>query len=159
MTYTILDILEKLINIEEDALKIYIQIAETAKNDSLKISIVAKTIAKQEEKHIEYYKNLIHDLDGKLTEAIDFYLYDKAAKLLFEFINNIQLPQVNNVKQLLKFALEFEKSNIGLLLDIQGRLVGKIEDVDNDIYKIISMIIKEEQKHEKMFLNLLGNSQ
>lgn len=159
MNYTILDILEKLINIEEDALKIYIQIAEAAKNNSLRISIVAKTIAKQEQKHIEYYKNLMHDLDGKLTETIDFYLYDKAAKLLFEFINNIQLPQINSVKQLLKFALEFERSNIGLLLDIQGRLLGKIDDVDNDIYKVISIIIKEEHEHEKVFLDLLGNSQ
>lgn len=159
MNYTILDILEKLVNIEENALNIYVQIAETIKNDSLRISIVAKTIAKQEQRHIEYYKNLMHDLDGKLTETIDFYLYDKAAKLLFEFINNIQPPQVNNVKQLLKFALEFERSNIGLLLDVQGRLIGKADDVNNNTYKIISMVIREEKEHEKMFLDLLGNSQ
>ncbi|MBV7271750.1 ferritin family protein [Clostridium thailandense] len=159
MNYTILDILEKLINIEEDALKIYIQISETAQNNSLRISVVAKTIAKQEQKHIQYYKNLMHAWDDKLTEPIDFYLYDKAAKLLFEFINNIQLPQINSVKQLLRFALEFERSNIGLLLDIQGRLLEKIDDVNNDIYKVISIIIKEEQEHEKVFMDLLGNSQ
>lgn len=155
MAYTILDILEKLVVIEEYAYEIYTRIEEATKAEAPRISLVAKTIAKQEQKHIDGYKGLIKNLDGKLEETIDSYLYDKVAKVLLEFNKHIEFPKVSNFKDLIKFALELEKSTVGLLLSIQGKLLEKMDDVHNAVYKIISIIIKEEKKHEKMFLDLL----
>lgn len=155
MAYTIFDLIQKLIDIEKDALEIYKKIEEKSQNESKVICIVARAIEKEEQKHIEYYEKLKSDLKEELKESIEFYLYDKVAKLLFEFRSRIQLPQINNVQDLIKYSLEFEKNNIGLLLDIQGRLLEKMDDVNNNIYKVISTIIDEEKKHEKMFEQLL----
>lgn len=155
MSYTIFDLIQKLIDIEKDALEIYKKIEEKSKHESQVISIVARAIEKEEQKHIEYYENLKSDLKEELNEAIDFYLYDKVAKLLFEFRSRIQLPKIHNVQDLIKYSLEFEKNNIGLLLDIQGRLLEKMDDVNNNVYKVISTIIEEEKKHAKMFEQLL----
>lgn len=155
MAYTIFDLIQKLIDIEKDALEIYKKIEEKSKNESQVISIVARAIEKEEQKHIEYYEKLKSDLNEELNESIDFYLYDRVAKLLFEFRSRIQLPKIDNVQDLIKYSLEFEKNNIGLLLDIQGRLLEKIDDVNNNVYKVISTIIEEEKKHEKMFEQLL----
>lgn len=155
MNYTLSDLIEKLIDIERDALDIYRKIQEKSNNESKVISIVARAIAKEEQKHIKYYENIKNDLSGELNETIDFYLYDKVAKLLFEFRSRIQIPRIDNVQDLIKYSLEFEKNNIGLLLDIQGRLLGKMDDINSNIYKVISIIIKEEEKHQKMFEQLL----
>lgn len=155
MAYTIFDLIEKLIDIEKDALEIYKKIEKKSKNKSQVISIVARAIEKEEQKHIKYYEKLKSDLNEELNESIDFYLYDRVAKLLFEFRSRIQLPEIDNVQDLIKYSLEFEKNNIGLLLDIQGRLLEKIDDVNNNVYKVISTIIEEEKKHEKMFEQLL----
>lgn len=155
MAYTIFDLIQKLIDIEKDALEIYKKIEKKSKNESQVIGIVARAIEKEEQKHIEYYEKLKSDLNEELNESIDFYLYDRVAKLLFEFRSRIQLPKIDNVQDLIKYSLEFEKNNIGLLLDIQGRLLEKMDDVNNNVYKVISTIIEEEKKHEKMFEQLL----
>jgi sugar phosphate isomerase/epimerase len=155
VNYKLSDLIQKLIDIAKDILKIYIKIEEKFKGKSQVICIIARAMEKQEQKYIEYYEKLKNDLVGELNESIDFYLYDKAAKLLYEFKMHIEQPKINNVQDLIKFAVEIEKNNIGLLLDIQGRLLGKMDDVNNNIYKVFSMIIKEAEKHEKMFEDLL----
>ncbi len=155
VNYTILDLIEKLRSIEEDAYELYKEIEENFKTGYPKISIVAKTIAKFEKSHIKYYEKLYDELKDKNNEQIDFFLYDKAAKLLYEFKTHIEKPQVNDVKGLIKYAMEFEKNSTALLLDIQGRLFLKKEDTDTELYETITKIIKEEQEHERMFEKLI----
>ena len=82
-------------------------------------------------------------------------MYDKVVKLLFEFKNQSVIPEINNAQELIKYAYEFEKNNIGLLIDIQGRLIQKADDMNKKMHKIIDEIIKEEEKHEKMFEKLI----
>ncbi|EDK32594.1 ferritin family protein [Clostridium kluyveri] len=155
MTYKIFDLLQSLIDIENMSLKLYLKIEEHFKNESQEINILAKTIAKQEQKHIEYYESLSSSLKGKLDDSIDFYLYDKISGLLFEFKKNIKIPEVNTPRHLIEFAIEFERNNVALLLNIQGRLLQNINDVNNRIYRVISIIIREEEEHENMFRKLL----
>lgn len=155
MNYTIADLIQKLIAIENDTLEIYKKIESKAQNKSKVIGIIARAIEKEEEKYIEYCEKLKSDLQGDLNEIIDFYLYDKVAKLLFEFRSHIQMPQINKVQDLIKYSVELKKNNISLLLDIRGRLVEKIDDINNNIYRVISNIITEEEKYEKMYQELL----
>jgi hypothetical protein len=158
MNYTLSDLLEKLIDIEKTALEIHTKIEEISKiNNTKVIGIITRAIKKEEIKHTKYYEELKGELNDELNEIIDFYLYDKVAKLLFEFKNQIRLPQIDNVQDLIKYSLELEKSNIGLLLDIQGRLLGSLNDVNNNVYKVISEIIEEEKRHERMFGKLILN--
>lgn len=155
MNYTISDLIQKLIDIEKDFYDVYVKIEEQFENKSQLIYAVTRAIGKQEKKHIEYYEKLKRNLIGGLNEPIEFYLYDKVAKLLFEFKMNIKFPEIENVQDLIRYAIEFKKNNIGLLLDIQGRLLEKMDDINNNIYKVLTMIIKKEEKHEKMFESLL----
>lgn len=155
MNYTIADLIQKLIDIENDTLEIYKKIESIAQNKYEVIRIIARAIEKEEEKYIEYCEKLKSDLKGDLNEIIDFYLYDKVAKLLFEFKSRIQMPTINKVQDLIKYSVELKKNNISLLLDIRGRLVEKMDDVNNNIYKVISSIITEAEKHEKIYAELI----
>lgn len=156
MNYTIYDLIERLIDIEKNALEVYKKIEENAKEKNSKnIEIITRVIRKEEIKHIKYYERLKEKFNYELNDTIDFYLYDKVVKLLYEFKNQIRIPHVDNVQDLIKYSLGFEKNSISLLLDIQGRLLGNLNDVNNNVYKIISNIIEEERRHEKMFSDLV----
>ncbi|ALB46828.1 MULTISPECIES: hypothetical protein [Clostridium] len=156
MNYTIYDLIERLIDIENNALEVYKKIEENAKEKNSKnIEIITRVIRKEEIKHIKYYERLKEKFNYELNDTIDFYLYDKVVKLLYEFKSQIRIPHVDNVQDLIKYSLEFEKNSISLLLDIRGRLLGNLNDVNNNVYKIISNIIEEERRHEKMFSDLV----
>lgn len=156
MNYTIYDLIERLIDIENNALEVYKKIEENAKEKNSKnIEIITRVIRKEEIKHIKYYERLKEKFNYELNDTIDFYLYDKVVKLLYEFKSQIRIPHVDNVQDLIKYSLEFEKNSISLLLDIRGRLFGNLNDVNNNVYKIISNIIEEERRHEKMFSDLV----
>lgn len=58
MNYTLTDLIQKLIDIEKAALKIYKIIKEMHENEFKAIGVIAKVIEKEEEKHIEYYERL-----------------------------------------------------------------------------------------------------
>lgn len=155
MNYMLSDLIQKLIDIEKDFYNIYVRIEEEWKNKSPLIYAVTKAIEKEEKKHIKFFEELKNDLSDELNEPIDFYLYDKVAKLLYEFRVYIQFPEIKTVQDLIKYAVEFEKNTIGLLLDIQGRLLEKIDDINSNVYKVLTEIINQEKKHEKMFEDLL----
>lgn len=155
MNYTLSDLIQKLIDIEKDFFNIYVMLEEIFKNNSLAIYAVIKVIRRREKRNIEYYEKLKSTLTDESDETIEFYLYDRISKLLSEFKHNIKLPEIKNTQGLIKYTVEFKRDNIGLLVDVQGRLLEKIDDVNNNIYKILSQVIKDEEKQEKMFEKLL----
>ena len=150
MSYRISDLIEKLIKIEEDGVELYTSIEKQFQESFSQISIVAKILANQEKKHILYYQELMKNIEEEMNCEIDFFLYDKAAKQLFEFRNHIHMYKLDDVKGLIHFAVDLEKKNIGLLLDIQGKLFEKLEDVSDEVYKVLTKIIEEEKQHENM---------
>ena len=147
--YTLHDIIEKLILIEQDGMKMYFNMADKTKNSNIMLSVMAKTLANEESKHIEYYENLKNEIKDEENIEIDFFLYDKVARLLYEFRKKVVTPELEDVHELIKYALEFEKENVALLLDIQGRLVLKLQDSLRVRYEVISKMIQEEREHEK----------
>ena len=156
MSYTINDLLENLINIEENTLEIYSEIQVNLESKFKALNIIIQVIKKEELKHIKYYKDLKQQFkNNSNNEEIDFYLYDRVAKIFFEFKNQNNIPKISDVQELIRYAFEFEKSNIALLIDIQGRLIQKKDDTNKKVYKIINDIIKEEREHEKMFEKLI----
>jgi rubrerythrin len=155
VAYTVGDIIEKLILIEETGMNVYSIIAEKYKDTNPSISIISKTLGKEEKKHIDYYESIRCDVEKYKHEEIEFYLYDKAAKLLYEYKQRVQVPELRNVKELLDYAVEFERNNVSLLLDIQGRLVQAPQDIVKFSYEIISRMIEEEKSHEKQLQGLL----
>lgn len=147
--YTVQDIIEKLILIKQDGIKIYTDIADKFKESNPMLSILAKAFAKEEARHAQYYVNLKEEIKNEEGIEIDFHIYDQVAKFLYEFRDRLMLPELKNVRELIKYGLELERKNIGLLLDIQGRLVTNPQDLSKARYEIISKIIQEGREHEK----------
>jgi hypothetical protein len=159
--YTVQDIIEKLILIEQDGTKIYTDIADKFKESNPMLSILAKAFAKEEARHAQYYVNLKKEIKNEEEIEIDFHIYDQVAKLLYEYRNRLMLPELKEVRELIKYSLEFERKNIGLLLDIQGRLVTNPQDLSKARYEIFSKIIQEEREREKKlekYLAISGSS-
>ncbi|OPJ62304.1 rubrerythrin family protein [Clostridium chromiireducens] len=155
MNYMISDLIQKIIDIERDILKIYKEIQCMFENKPKVVGIIARAIEKEEQAHIGYYERLKEELQGDLNEVIDFYLYDKVSKLIYEFRSHLLVPKIDNVQDLIEYIVELKKNIISLLIDVQGRLLEKLDDINNNIYKVMSRIIKEEEKHEKMFEQLV----
>lgn len=144
MAYTIVDLLDKIISIEEMAKKMYVDLSDKYKND-ISTKTILNILVREEERHISYYKEIKKECVK--PEPIDFHLYDKASFLFNQFKGNIIAPKLENHEELLKFAVDFEKKNVAFLIDIRGRLVTNVEDIDKPMYKILDKVIEEEKKH------------
>jgi bacterioferritin (cytochrome b1) len=146
MAYTVIDIIEKMIIIEDKARSMYLSIAEGS-SDNITLKLVAQALAKQEERHIVFYKGIKSSIDEEQIAEIDFTVYDRISSIIDNFKSMMSSPQTKNVKELINFALDFEKRNLALLIDIQGRLVRSIKDEHTITYKLISAMIEEEKSH------------
>ncbi|MGY0373862.1 hypothetical protein [Clostridium sp. JNZ J1-5] len=145
MGYTILDLIDKFIEIEEKGFNIYNTILNMEHKDN-RVKSIAMVLAKEEERHIKYYKALKNQLKGN-EEEIDFIAYDKASFLVNKYKESINVESFKESKEILLSALDLENQNLALLIDIQGRIVKSREDSQGVTYKILSRIIKEEHKH------------
>lgn len=146
VAYTVIDIMKKLSYIEEKAYLIYRELVYQSDNIP-KLKILASVLAKEEKRHIEYYKTLIEKLENKPVHEIDIDIYDKVSFLLDSFKSKITNPQTLKVGDLVEYSLDFERKNLAVLLDIQGRLVRSEADTETITYKTLIDIIKQEKTH------------
>lgn len=146
--YTIQDIIDKLILIEKHAYEFYKSISENPHVD-VKLTVVARTFSRQEQKHIKIYESLKENFSEEENNFIDFSIYDRAAKLIYEFSKMQNMQNITKLKEIVDFALNFEKENLALILSIKGLLIRSQNDVDTANYKVLLAIIEEEQKHIK----------
>lgn len=155
MSYTIVDLLKKLEKIEENAFNLYHSLASVEGKENIKFRTVVRILAGEEERHVKLYRKLIEQAERQPETEIDFSIYDKASSLVEEFKGRIVKPQVNSIQEIVKFALNFERENAALLIDIRGRMVKKEDDSVNFNYLTLTELIVEEQKHAdalKLFL-------
>ena len=149
MSYTLVDLLEKLIIIEKNACKLYRNIASLSDVKSTKYKSAAVVLAKEEERHVTFYERIKESIEKQEKIEIDFNTYDKASTLIFEFEKRMSKAYVDSVEDLVKFAYNFERENVALLLSIQGRFVGKKFETDSLSYSTFTKLIEEERKHVK----------
>ncbi|HBJ2611445.1 hypothetical protein FDF15_18365 [Clostridium botulinum] len=147
MAYTIIDIINNLIDIEKKGFSMFREISNNCKN--LRVSIVSKTISNQEKKHIQYYENLKKDIDALDKEDIDFSIYDKISSRMQQFKVSKTIPIVTDTKKLINFARELSKENLALLIYIQGQLIRKEIDTNMLAYNVMGKIIEEQEKYSK----------
>lgn len=144
--YTIVDLIDKLIEIEKSGYELYMRMSVNSQAEE-RVKIVAKVFSNQESKHIGIYENLRNSAQDYKDIEIDFNIYDKAAELIYEFSTFKTTKDITNIKELIEFSLMFEKENLAVVLSIRGLFVKSHQDLDKGNYKIISQIIEEEQKH------------
>ncbi len=143
--YNIVDLLDKLIILEQKGSEMYRLISIMEGLDK-KIKVVARVLANEEKRHEQIYRNYKDKIEKMDLPFIDFDIYDKASNL----INNFNYPVSENMKdiqELLSFALDFEKQSISLIISIQGLLIRDTNDSSSITYKVLTQIIKEEEKH------------
>ncbi len=148
MSYTVKDILERLIDLESEMTVLYNNISNIKTDKSYEpFKIMAKVMAKEEGRHAIYFSNLKNNISEQDDIEIDVSTYDKVSQLMYEFKSKIYAPQIMHISELLKFVLNFEEENVALLIDIRGRLVKKDKDDTKHSYKVLSELIEEEKKH------------
>lgn len=145
MGYNIIDIINKSINIAVRRKAEYEDIGKKCNKQSIKIMSVV--LVKQLDKSIQYYEKLKKVTSGMEFEEIDFVIYDKMSFLIDEFNRKVYKPEINNVRDYLKFFLDLEKDLYSLLVDVQGRFVKDTSDVSTKTYTILSHIINNEASH------------
>lgn len=147
MPYNVTDLLEKFIAIEKNGYDLYLKIA-SGKGLDEKIKVMARVLAREEKRHMELYKKIGKNIGTNAeNHRIGVDIYDKASKLFMDFSRRHSSIDVNNPRELLQYALDFERENLAIALSVQGFLVTNQEDVKTEVYKILSEIIKEEEKH------------
>lgn len=145
--YTIIDLIDKLISIEKNSEEGYKILSEN-KNLSERVRIIAKVFSKRHRRHADKYEDIKRNIDVDSNIEIDFFTYDKAAKLIYEFVKLKKTNVVySDVKDVVDTALRFQKEGLALLLSIHGLLIKSHADIGTENYKILSGIIDEEKKH------------
>lgn len=144
--YTILDVIDRIIEIEEKSLEFY-KMLKKSPNVAQRVKLTAGVFIREETRHIEIYENIKKDVENLDNIQIDFHIYDSVSKLISEFKKSLSYFETNDVKSLLNSALDFEQKNLALVIRIQGLIVTKKEDVENNSYKVLTRIIQEEEKH------------
>lgn len=155
MSYTIIDIINNLMYIEEKGFEVFKKISQST--EDIKTKILAETFAKQEQKHKRHYEDIKNNIEENLQEYIDFYAYDKISSKIQQFKNKLVIPDIDNVSSLINFAVELEEDNLALLLDVKGQLVRKESDTNTLAYNTMLTIIEEEKKHVELFTPYIKN--
>lgn len=154
MSYNVLDLLDKAINISKKKKGLYSSaLVDVPKNSSLYIFL--NILIKDMDKTIDYYKSLKLETNSLTGEEIDFVIYDKISFLINEFDQKIFIPEKLNTKTLLNVSLDIEKNVLALFIDIQGRLVKNKEDTKTNAYKILSKVILKKDKKVKDLQNFI----
>lgn len=145
MAYTILDLLDKAINICEKRKTLYTNaVLKIPPNSSTHIFM--NVMIKNMDKNIQYYKSLKLEINEVSVEEINFLIYDKISFLINEFDKKIFIPENLDTINILNFSLNIEKDILALFIDIQGRLIVNKEDVNTKAYKIVSKLISHRKK-------------
>jgi hypothetical protein len=146
MGYNVVDLIDKAIDIAIRRKNILEDIGHE-KLDIQAIQIMSKVLSKEICKTIEYYETLKKELNNADIEEIDFVIYDKISFLINEFNKRIYASEINNVREYLKFSIDLLRDTNSLLVDIQGRLIKNIWDINTKTYKILSDLIRNIEGH------------
>jgi hypothetical protein len=146
MAYNIVDLIYKLIRIEEKVAGLYKGVRDN-RNVPVTLQILARALYKEEERHIKYFQHLQEELKGVYLSDFDVGVYDKVSSLVDSFRNTIIYPEVVKTADLINFSLDFESKYLAVLIDIRGRMVKSEKDLDTEKYKYISSFIKEKKGH------------
>lgn len=148
MAYTVLDLLDKIIYVEEKKKNICGTGLEKIKDDT-RIYILVKVLMKNLNDSIEFHKELKEEVKKTEMEEIDFIIYDKVSFLIDEFSNKVIAPDNFNIKSIFKCCLDFQNNILSLYIYIQGKIVQREEDVGTSTYKVLNTMIVEKKKEVK----------
>lgn len=146
MSYNVVDILDKAINLAEKRKEIITK----RHNENASIEVMAKVMVKEIDKVIMYYDKLKCETKNSELEEIDFFIYDKISFLMSSFSNKIVNSTIGSPRQFLERSLNIEKDLYAMFIDIRGRFVNNSSDVQSKTYEILTDIIENKANIIKM---------
>lgn len=157
MAYSILDILDSLIDIENKAITIFEELSAMSKADE-RLRVVSNIFILEEKRHVENYEELKKSLKAQDFPDIDLNTYSEISTFFNEFYRNLKPISAKTVKELLMYAYRLELHNSTLLSNILNLFASfKMNKVYKQCHDVISELIEEERKHVSnisMFLKL-----
>ena len=144
--YTLIDIINKLIEIEKYERDIYEKIT-TMEEISSNIKTVAKIFKIEKERHIFYYQKLKKRLEQEELPMIDIILYDSVSPLFLSFKNRFIVPHPKTLQEIIHYAYQFEQENKALIIDVKGRLLARESDAGEKIQEVLTVVIQEKERH------------
>ncbi len=154
MAYTIIDILNKTIDIAVKRKNLYLNI-DYKGQDKAKFKLVKSVLIKSVDKEIKYYEDIKTDLKGNDLEDIDFSIYDKISFSMNEFNNKIYCENIDNIPKLIKWTASLHKDIFALYISIQGKLVITESDSETFAYKILSNVLEKKERTIKELERLI----
>lgn len=150
MSYNIIDIIDKVIKINQDRIKIYKEYLEEINISEIyhktRYLIIIRAILKSIEKENEYYRGLKNKDLNLENQDINILVYDKISFLMEEFKNSMNGCTCCELKDLIPCFIDMEKRMLALLINIQGRLVIETKDTESLAYVILGEMIEERRK-------------
>lgn len=146
VSYTIVDLLDKIIALEDLLQKNYTELANR-NNIDIRLKNLARVFAREERRHFDLYIDIKERIQGAKDIQIDSDLYDNASKILNEFKSNIYIFKGESINELLEFILRIEEENVALIIRIRDILIRDINQKDTVIYKVLDELLLEEQMH------------
>lgn len=155
MGYTIIDILDKAILIQNKQVEIF-QIIAHENNNITVIKLLSKILIEKACKIRDYYNDLKNNISKRNDiEELDIMIYDKISFLINEFNTRIYIPSITCAKEYLLFTRDLTKDIYSLFIDIQGRLVNNFCSNSQFTYNILSKIISCLDEHIEDFDNTI----
>ncbi len=156
MAYNIGDLLEKFIDMKKKSYDLFMGIASD-EGITERFKTVARVLAREEKRHMLLYEDIRNNLkNSEKKYDVDVDIYDKAAKLFMEFSRQyVEFSKlrcgvdIKDISELLEYARDFEKVGMAIILSIQGLFVTQNNYTETEGYKILSEIVKEQEKHIK----------
>ncbi|MFL0252734.1 hypothetical protein ACJDT4_20160 [Clostridium neuense] len=140
MGYSIIDIVDKAIEILSKRISAYEKIEEENQNKPY-AKIISKVVIKEAYENLKYYKDAKKEICGLKLEEIDFKTYDRISFLVNQFNQRIYSLEFTNAKDYFRNILDFQRDVRTLFIDIQGRLVKDEDDVHKVTYEILKNMI------------------
>lgn len=146
MIRTLKDIIAVLMQIEMNFSKIYRNIAAVDGIYSRKLKSIAAVLAKEEEIHYGWYKNLLEDTNLVNIQLSDV-VYEKANQNLKSFKSSILWSKVADEHEIIKAARDYELLNAETLWNIYNIVKEGEEDSSTSLLSFLEELIRIEEQH------------
>ncbi len=146
-TVNIKDVFKVAVKIEENGRKFYNYAASMAENDE--VSLVMKTLAKEEEVHAKKFRAMMEKLKGEMAlsefsknymKHLMQYIEEKIVFKKENFKKASAEKKMNTLLHAIEFAMDRERDSVALYTGIKDIVKSGQKDV-------VDEIIKEEEKH------------
>lgn len=142
--YTVVDIIDKLIEVKRKSLSYYRMLNENSKIEP-RVKFIANVFAREEERQITLFEEIKTESLNLEDIQIDFHIYDSITKVFVDFKRGLHYTEAYDIRELLLNALDLSQKNLALVIRIQGMLVRKKEHGESNSYNVLTKMIKAEE--------------